>query len=352
MTTHDEPRPGDTDDLVWLADRQPRPELGSDAAARAREALLAHMEAPTASSAAERVAPTVHTAPLRTETFSVKAPGRGWVKRTAVAAALAAVAATVLFGALPSGKGGAGGALAPAAAEAAPLVKLARTISTTPEPSGDATLTLEHSVVSGENGGRFTKYNLVLDGRFRQFFGATLEQLRDAKSGTSTSTGLQDYGRGTMSGWIQAAADSAKKSPEQAAAAIEAASGIPIVAPSKDPKLHERQRTSQYNNHVWITALSVLQMSGGRPDVRAGALAAMAGVGAVTTDAVEDGRAVLKVSLRQNITATSSEQFDEALTIDAHTGVPVRYEGGSTGEEPSTVSTFEVSRVDAADYGH
>jgi hypothetical protein len=287
---------------------------------------------------------------------------RSWAPRVALVATSAAAIAVGVVVASPDS----GTVFSPPAAQAAPLTKLTRTLALAPAPSGDATLTIEHRA----NGDlRTTGYNLVTDDRSLVYYATTRADLRtaSASSGTGKATGV-----GTVSGWIEAAAAGADLTPEQAADAIKDASGIPIVGSIARPNTADEelsaaeqkkllidqssaaaakptaeQAKAQRENLVWTTALSTLQLAGGRPDVRAGALKAMSAVGARTTKTVFDGHAALQIVMN-----VGDDGYEEALTIDADTGVPLHFVGGDPGRAPGTESTYEVTRVSASDLGH
>jgi hypothetical protein len=252
--------------------------------------------------------------------------------------AVGGIAAAAIIGGVALGTGGSGNVLSPATAEAAPLLKLTSTLAAQPAPTGDATLTIEHYPISGNE--HYTSYNLITDKRFLNYFGQTREQLRTASAVSPTGPG-KATGRGTVSGWITAASKASDQTPEQAAQAILDSSGIPNMGKDAAGRLAQR------NNHVWITALAAIELAGGRPDVRAGALKAMSAIGAEITQDTLDGRAVMRVTVHEEV---GGKDYVETLTIDATTGTPIHFTGG-TGKDAANV-TYEVSRVNAADFGH
>lgn len=281
--------------------------------------------------------------------------GRGWVPR----AGLAAVAIAAGVAGIAVGTGGSGTVLRPQRAEAAPLVKLTRSLVVAPAPAGDATLTIERTEVDDQT---HTKLNLVTDRGSLVYFGTTRAELRSASASAATGKAT---GPGTVSGWIEGAAAAGSQTPAEAVETIHRASGIPIVGPGggapvrvdgkpsgdkpggSADELTQAERDAQRDNAVWTTSLSVLQLAGGRPDVRAGALKAMSAVGARTARTTVDGRPALRVTM-----AVGTDGYQETLTIDAVTGVPIQFAGGSAGQAPDVSATYDVTRVDAKDLGH
>src|SRR5262249_1944469 len=146
--------PGGTmNEIEWLAER--RPESGEpDAAATsgARAALLEHARTPRLK---------VSRRPVHVR------------RRIIAGGVLVAAAAGVPFPPPPAGEHASPIAprLAPPAAEAAPLVRLAAHIQETPPPAGDATLVLrKHDFPNAKS---FTGADMYLDSG-RYYYGATL----------------------------------------------------------------------------------------------------------------------------------------------------------------------------------
>jgi hypothetical protein len=101
------------------------------------------------------------------------------------------------------------------------------------------------------------------------------------------------------------------------------------------------------DNWVWENSMDALQAGAGNPVVRAGVLRLLATVPGISiTHATSGGRQALV------LTGSAPAQqlgYQEALTIDARTGVPIKFVGGNTGSAPSVVITYQVSRVTLSD---
>ena len=136
-----------------------------------------------------------------------------------------------------------------------------------------------------------------------------------------------------------------------------AAAPGPVAAPSAAAQAQQREKlaatpevpaASQQaldENRVWMGCMDALLAGAGRRDVRAGALRILASVASVTVGpATVNGTAVLQ------LTSTGfGDGYRETLSIDSGTGVPIRFEGGHPGAEPSVVMDYEVARVTAAE---
>ena len=338
------------DDLTWLRDRQP-PAPAPDAAATAgaRAALLEH---------------------ARPEPLAVVDAGghrraagtrrRRALPRVLALAAVAAVAAVLVTSLLPAGGGSGGGdLLAPRAAEAAPLVLLARNIQAHPAAAGDATLVRLHHTYPGEPS--VDRVDLFADdGRY--FYAPTLRQLRHA-------TALQDpVGAHTQRKVAAAAATADLPAAEARERIVQADSppgfpdhmGEPGLPHADEVSAEERaagrrtsaalrtdpgRRAELVENVFWGNTMDALIAGAGRADVRAGVmkLLATSRTVKVTRDTV-GGRDVL------HITETSfADGYAETLTVDAGTGVLMAMTGGTAGQPPAVTVDYAVERVRAAD---
>jgi hypothetical protein len=57
---------------------------------------------------------------------------------------------------------------------------------------------------------------------------------------------------------------------------------------------------------------------------------------------------VIEITMSQTI---QGRAYEEALTIDAATGTPIRFAGGGNLDNPDIAITYDVARVKAADFG-
>ncbi len=327
-------------DLDWLAAQAPR-RTAIDHGARERALLALSEHASVARERGFRLGSL-----LRTRTFGF-----------AVATGAAAIATALVVSSTGGGDGGASvaqvsqgagapqAAVLPAATESSPLVRLAAFVSASPKPVGDATLVVRKT-------GSITVYDLYGDNG--QYF------FSRAKSGLPGQVAAKrDRADGLFAREVAAAKLAAKGDVEKAAedmanapspshvitrtsekadprarAAKEAATGIPIEG---NPSL--------FANWVWENSQDALIAGAGDPQVRAGVLRILATLPDVTvTHGTSGGHETLV------LTAGSDELgggYIERLTIDADSGVPLNFLGGSAGGETATVH-YKVSRVDLA----
>lgn len=100
------------------------------------------------------------------------------------------------------------------------------------------------------------------------------------------------------------------------------------------------------DNYLWENSLDALTAGAGNPQVRVGVLRLLSTLPEVTvTNTTTDGQPTL------TLTAGSPAfpgNYQEALTINASTGVPVAFAGGTPGQKPNVTITYQVSRVTLA----
>ncbi len=319
-------------EIEWLAERRPKTgEPDAAATTSARAALLEHARRPRA--AAPRPA----------------AVSRRFVhvrRRVVAGASLVAVAAIVAAALLPGGDHAP--QIAPPAAKAAPLVLLAKHLQHVPAPPGDATLVLRKHVFP--NAPSFTGADLYLDSG-RYFYGATLDELRaGAAANPDENTGDND----TTKAERRAAVDALNvpdKAREEMIAIFTPAPGTSANPPAAARKqLEAKKRAESHatasprsiaNNRVWIGCMDALIAGAGRADVRAGVMKLLAMMPEVK---VEPGDGVLRLRMTD-----FPDGYEETLVVDDATGVIREMVGGTHGERPSVVVTYDVRRVTAAD---
>ena len=219
-------------EIEWLAERRPQTsEPDTAATTSARTALLEHARAPRA--AAPRPA----------------AVSRRFVhvrRRVVAGASLVAVAAVVAAGALPAREHPP--QIAPPAAEAAPLVLLAKHLQHVPAPPGDATLVLRRHEFP--NAPSFTGADLYLDsGRYS--YGATLAELRDgAAANPDANTGDNDTTKGERQAAIAANA-SPDKGREEMIALFTPAPGTSANPPEAARKQLAAKKGAESHASCW-----------------------------------------------------------------------------------------------------
>jgi hypothetical protein len=100
------------------------------------------------------------------------------------------------------------------------------------------------------------------------------------------------------------------------------------------------------DNYLWANSLDALTVGAGNPQVRVGVLRLLSTLPEVTvTNTTTSGRPTL------TLTAGSPAfpgTYHEALTINASTGVPVAFAGGTPRQKPDVTITYQVFRVTLA----
>jgi hypothetical protein len=100
---------------------------------------------------------------------------------------------------------------------------------------------------------------------------------------------------------------------------------------------------------VWSDATDALEAGAGNSQVRAGVLRLLSTVsGVVVTRDTLEGQPTIVVS---DVTpgASGNGRSEATITLDASTGVPLKYTDGSVGQAPDSTTTYQVSRVTVAD---
>jgi hypothetical protein len=103
------------------------------------------------------------------------------------------------------------------------------------------------------------------------------------------------------------------------------------------------------DDEIWGNILDALVAGSGNPQVRAGVLRLISTVsGVVVTHGTLDGQPTLVVG---DVTPGFNGQgrFEGAMTLNASTGVPLKYTNGAVGKTPDSTTTYKVSRVTVAD---
>lgn len=123
------------------------------------------------------------------------------------------------------------------------------------------------------------------------------------------------------------------------------AKGINLPTPTAASiAAHEK---SSMDNYIWMDSIDAFSAGAGNPQVRAGVLRILSTLPEVTvTNTTTNGLPTLTV------TATAPAlpaNYQEALTIDAATGVPVAFAGGTPGQVPSVTVAYQISRVTMSD---
>jgi hypothetical protein len=221
-----------------------------------------------------------------------------------------------------------------------PLVQLAALIAAEPRPKGNATLVERETTLAGQ--ATVKVWDLYTDdGRY--FFSQT-------KSGLPAQVQADNnQGDGLFAREVAAATYSVTGNLDTAALKMAwAANTTPPPAWIKAQVKNISAGGLQIDNYVWEGSEDALVVGSGNPQVRAGVLRLVSMLpGVSVTHSTVDGQPAL------TITASSAEfgsgmSYQEAISINANTGIPLKMDGGTPGTVDTTV-TWVVTRVNLAD---
>ena len=103
----------------------------------------------------------------------------------------------------------------------------------------------------------------------------------------------------------------------------------------------------EINNYVWNNSVDALTEGAGNPQVRAGVLRLLSTIPQVTVaSSVTGGQPTLTLTAGSALFGGGSPQV---LTVNARTGMPLRSVMDARGNEPSSMTGYQVSRVTLAD---
>ena len=294
---------------------------------------------------------------------------RARVTRGLVGAGIAAVAAAVVLFAVsgtdPALTSHAPTGNAPAAVGKVngQLMHLAADITADPTPPGDATLVLRTQ--SYPDSPSITGADLYTDSG--EYFYATTESglpsaiasnadvgggvgAREVAAALYAVNGNLDTAREMMAnapfpGGVQPSLQTQLAQAQAAEPALKA-KGINLPEPTA-ASIAAHQKSST-DNYIWMDSMDAFAAGAGNPQVRAGVLRILSTLPEVTVinTTSTNGQPVLTV------TATAPAlpaNYQEALTINATSGVPVSFAGGTPGQTPSVTVVYAVSRVTMSD---
>jgi hypothetical protein len=220
-----------------------------------------------------------------------------------------------------------------------PLVQLATVIAAEPQPKGNATLVERETTLAGQ--ATVKVWDLYTDdGRY--FFSQT-------KSGLPAQV-QEDNNQGDGLFAREVAAATYAVSGNLDTAALKMAWAANPTPPPAWLKAQVKDMSAgglQIDNYVWEGCEDVLVAGAGNPQVRAGVLRLVSVLPGITiTHGTVDGQPAL------TFTASAAEfgmSYQEAITINATTGIPLKMTGGVPGMAPGTTVTWVVTRVNLAD---
>jgi hypothetical protein len=232
------------------------------------------------------------------------------------------------------------------------LMTLAADVAAEPRPTGDATLVERETGAPGK--ASINVWDLYTDdGRY--FFSQTEDGLpAQVKENNNQGDGM--FGRE-----VAAATYAATGDVDTAALRMAwAADTTPVPAWLSAQVKNMSAGGLQIDNYVWENCEDALVAGSGNPQVRAGVLRLVSALPGITvTHGTVDGQPTLTLTAgaaelggagidKANPKAATGPAYQEAITINADTGVPLGFAGGPAGKVAVTV-TYVVTRVNLAD---
>jgi hypothetical protein len=275
--------------------------------------------------------------------------------------AVAAVAAVGVASAMSSGPAGSAqargahpantGASAGSAVAQPPLVKLVADLATARRPAGDATLVERETGSPGH--ASINVWDLYADdGRY--FFSQTEAGL-PAQVKENNSQGGGQFRREVAAAAYAVTGDLGTAALKMAWAADTTPVPAWLSAQVKDMAAGGLQ----IDNYVWENCEDALVVGSGNPQVRAGVLRLVSALpGIAVTHGTVDGQPTLTLTAggaelgyvgtgQASPKAETGPAYQEAITINADTGIPLKVVGGPAGQAAVTVS-YVVTRVGLA----
>jgi hypothetical protein len=237
-----------------------------------------------------------------------------------------------------------------------PLVTLAAYLAAEPKPAGDATLVERETGTPGR--ASINVWDLYTDdGRY--FFSQTRAGL-PAQVKKNNNQGAGQFGREVAAATYAATGDLDTAALKMAWAP----DTTPVPAWLSAQLKNMSAGGLQIDNYIWENCEDALVAGSGNPQVRAGVLrlvSALPGITVthgtadgqptltLTAGAAELGYSGLSTPTKANPKGTpTGPAYQEAITINAGTGIPLAFAGGPAGKVAITV-TYAVTRVNLAD---
>ena len=233
-----------------------------------------------------------------------------------------------------------------------PLVKLAADLAAKPRPTGDATLVERETGAPGK--ASINVWDLYTDdGRY--FFSQTEAGL-PAQVKTNNNQGDGQFGREVAAATYAVTGDLDTAALKMAWAP----DATPVPAWLSAQVKNMSAGGLQIDNYVWEGCEDALIVGSGNPQVRAGVLRLVSALPGITvTHGTVDGQPTLTLTagagelgfmndVKANPKAAAGAPYQEAITINADIGIPLKFAGGPAGQASVTV-TYVVTRVSLAD---
>ena len=231
------------------------------------------------------------------------------------------------------------------------LVKLTADLAAAPRPTGDATLVERETAAPGQ--ASINVWDLYTDdGRY--FFSQTEAGL-PAQVKKNNNQGDGQFGR-------EVAAAAYAVNGDLDTAALKMAWPFPTPVPAwlsaqvKTMSVSAKVGAAQIDNYVWENCEEALVAGSGSPQVRAGVLRLVSALPDITvTRGTFDGQPTLTLTAgaaelgyagidKANPKAATGPAYQEAITINADTGIPLEVASGPAGKITGTI-TYVVTRV-------
>jgi hypothetical protein len=233
-----------------------------------------------------------------------------------------------------------------------PLVKLAADVAAEPQPTGDATLVERETGTPGQ--ASINVWDLYTDdGRY--FFSRTEAGL-PAQVKEDNNQGDGQFGREVAAATYAVTGDL-----DTAALKMAWPYATPVPAwLSAQVKTMSKATGEQIENYVWENCEDALVAGSGNRQVRAGVLRLVSALPGITvTRGNVDGQPTLTLTAgaaelgrvgigKADPKVETGPAYQEAITINADTGIPLQLASGPAGKIAPTV-TYKVTRVNLAD---
>jgi hypothetical protein len=230
-------------------------------------------------------------------------------------------------------------------------VKLAADVAAEPRPTGDATLVERETATSGK--ASVNVWDLYTDDS-RYFFSRTEAGL-PAQVKENNNQGDGQFGRE-----VAAAAYAVTGDLDTAALKMAWPYATPVPA-WLSAQVKNMKAGAQIDNYVWNDCQAALVAGSGNPQVRAGVLRLVSALPGITvTQGTIDGQPTLTLTAaaaelggtgtdkaKAKAMGETGPAFQEAITINADTGIPLKVASGPAGKVSSTI-TYVVKRVSLA----
>ncbi|RLP94382.1 MULTISPECIES: hypothetical protein [unclassified Micromonospora] len=241
-----------------------------------------------------------------------------------------------------------------ATAENAPLMNLVGYLTTAPRPEGDATLVLRNQVYT--DGLKVAVWDVFADNGdlyFAKTRGALPASVKgkpagdgDSEAGRKKAVAAAEYAaKGDLNEARKRMALAYVKDPKTAPTLQ--APGVKPSGPAIDEKLKATGQDASTvgnltDNWVWGSSVDALKAGAGSPTVRAGVLRLLGQMPEVKVEqGTIDGQPVLTLAAGALISGGGTD----SLTINAETGLPIKYVSESVG----VTVNYTVTRVTLAD---